>query len=56
MVEKPDVYICMDCGNRFQTPEYINVEEDGLVFTRPSCPKCKSTTLKLSSLEIPSKD
>ncbi len=47
--EKPDVFICNKCKERFQKAEYVDVEEDGLLFTRPSCPKCGSTELVVSS-------
>jgi predicted Zn-ribbon and HTH transcriptional regulator len=48
-VWRPDVYICNKCGNRFDTAEYIQKEEDGLVFQRTVCPKCKSEDIRVSS-------
>ncbi|MFW9993820.1 MAG: hypothetical protein ACFFD4_17380 [Candidatus Odinarchaeota archaeon] len=52
MPEKPDVYICRKCENRFQRAETVSVEEDGIVISKPSCPKCKSTDLVVSSVYI----
>ncbi len=48
-VWRPDVYICNDCGHRFAEAEYIQKEEDGIVFQRTVCPKCKSEQIRLSS-------
>lgn len=48
-VWRPDVYICNDCGQRFAQAEYIQKEEDGIVFQRTVCPKCKSEQIRLSS-------
>ena len=52
MVEKPDVYVCQKCQERFQKAVFVNIEEDGIVFTKPSCPKCGSIELSLSSLSV----
>ncbi|MHA1155490.1 MAG: zinc ribbon domain-containing protein [Candidatus Heimdallarchaeota archaeon] len=48
-VWRPDVYICNDCGHRFAEAEYIQKEEDGIVFQRTVCPECKSEQIRLSS-------
>jgi len=48
-VWRPDVYICNECQNRFATAEYIQKEEDGIVFQRTVCPKCKSENIRMSS-------
>ncbi|MBD3192451.1 MAG: hypothetical protein GF308_17560 [Candidatus Heimdallarchaeota archaeon] len=48
-VWRPDVYICNDCGFRFAKAEYLTIEEDGIVFQRTVCPKCKSESIRLSS-------
>ncbi len=48
-VWRPDVYICNDCEHRFAEAEYIQKEEDGIVFQRTVCPKCKSEQIRLSS-------
>ena len=48
-VWRPDVYICNKCGHRFAQAEYIQKEEDGLVYQRTVCPKCKSEEIRLSS-------
>ncbi|MHA2297502.1 MAG: hypothetical protein ACXAEU_17825 [Candidatus Hodarchaeales archaeon] len=54
MPEKPDVFICQnaECKNRFQKAEMVSIEEDGLLITKPSCPKCKSTDLVASSIYL----
>ncbi|MHA1168101.1 MAG: hypothetical protein ACTSRU_09790 [Candidatus Hodarchaeales archaeon] len=52
MPEKPDVYICQKCQNRFQKADIVSIEEDGLLITKPACPKCKSTELVASSIFI----
>ncbi|NHJ40638.1 MAG: hypothetical protein FK731_11445 [Asgard group archaeon] len=48
-VWRPDVYICNNCNNRFDKAEYKTIEEDGLVFQRTVCPKCKSEDIRVSS-------
>ncbi|TET29469.1 MAG: hypothetical protein E3J70_06865 [Candidatus Heimdallarchaeota archaeon] len=48
-VWRPDVYICNDCSHRFDKAEYIQIEEDGLIFQRTVCPKCKSESIRVSS-------
>ncbi|NHJ46730.1 MAG: hypothetical protein FK733_02970 [Asgard group archaeon] len=48
-VWRPDVYICNKCHHRFDKAEYVTKEEDGLVFQRTVCPKCKSEEIRLSS-------
>jgi len=48
-VWRPDVYICNECGERFDKAEYVQKEEDGIVFQRTVCPKCKSEHIRLSS-------
>ena len=48
-VWRPDVYICNECSFRFDKAEYINIEEDGLMFQRTVCPQCKSENIRLSS-------
>ncbi len=53
MVEKPDVYICNDCDNRFQAPKFVTEkDEEGFYVTVPSCPKCGSVDLALSSMAV----
>ncbi len=50
LVEKPDVFICKKCGNRFQKAKFVQVpDEDGIAFTRPSCPECGNIDLEISS-------
>ncbi|MEA2071166.1 MAG: hypothetical protein U9O98_07735 [Asgard group archaeon] len=48
-VWRPDVYICNNCNHRFAKAEYIKKEEDGLIFERTVCPKCKSEDIRISS-------
>ncbi|NHK31241.1 MAG: hypothetical protein FK730_07810 [Asgard group archaeon] len=48
-VWRPDVYICNKCNHRFDKAEYKTIEEDGLVFQRTACPKCKSENIRVSS-------
>lgn len=50
MVEKPDVYICNNCGHRFQKAKFVNIQdEDGIYISKAGCPECDSTDLVLSS-------
>ena len=48
-VWRPDVYICNECQFRFAKAKYIQKEEDGIVFQRTVCPKCKSENIRMSS-------
>ncbi len=53
MVEKPDVYICNKCDHRFQDPKFVTEkDEEGFYITVPSCPKCGSLDLALSSMAL----
>ncbi|MFW9914907.1 MAG: hypothetical protein ACFFGZ_04785 [Candidatus Thorarchaeota archaeon] len=52
MVEKPDVFICKECGHRFQKGKFVSIVEDGISFTRPSCPECGNIDLEISSWKM----
>ncbi len=52
MVDKPDVFVCQNCGERFQKAKYVTVEEDGVYVDKPTCPKCGSEDLVVSSWSL----
>ena len=54
MVDKPDVYICLNCDHRFQKPKLRNFkdEEEEIFVQRPACPNCGSDEITTSAIEL----
>ncbi|MFX1519983.1 MAG: hypothetical protein ACFFCD_08680 [Promethearchaeota archaeon] len=47
-MDRPDEYVCLNCGHKFQEAEYKQIEDkDGLFKLHPTCPKCGSTEITL---------
>jgi DNA-directed RNA polymerase subunit RPC12/RpoP len=47
-MERPDSYVCLKCGEKFQEAKYEQIEDDeGLFKLHPTCPKCGSTEIAL---------
>jgi len=47
-MDRPDEYVCLKCGHKFQEAEYKQFEDDdGLFKLHPTCPKCGSAEITL---------